>query len=232
MAWQQFAANRQRRQATRKQSNEPALTDYQWNPNGFTASEWTSAAKAVVMPIGLSIFLSMFNWWAFFAHGDWMVKAMVILFDCIALFMWWQAAQRVGCALKFGQSRIVFTRFPYRLGEPVVIRWQAGRGIYRVRKGKFTLRCVEEWGVKEQNQEEIWTGAWILEQPRNFQLKDEVELRYELPVDAPATQLSAYRPVFWELEVKLELPGLNFKQSYLVPIYSAKSTPAPSPSLP
>jgi hypothetical protein len=129
MAWQQFAANRQRRQATRKQSNEPALTDYQWNPNGFTASEWTSAAKAVVMPIGLSIFLSMFNWWAFFAHGDWMVKAMVILFDCIALFMWWQAAQRVGCALKFGQSRIVFTRFPYRLGEPVVIRWQAGRGI-------------------------------------------------------------------------------------------------------
>jgi hypothetical protein len=91
---------------------------------------------------------------------------------------------------------------------------------------------VEEWGVKEQNQEEIWSGAWILEQPRNFQLKDEVELRYELPVDAPATQLSAYRPVFWELEVKLELPGLNFKQSYLVPIYSAKSTPAPSPSLP
>jgi hypothetical protein len=31
--------------------------------------------------------------------------------------------------------------------------------------------------------------------------------------------LSAEKPVFWEFEVKLDLPGLDFQETYLVPIY-------------
>jgi hypothetical protein len=43
--------------------------------------------------------------------------------------------------------------------------------------------------------------------------------RYELPPDARTTHLDAGKPLFWELEVKLELPGLNFNETYLVPVY-------------
>ncbi len=144
MAWQQFAANRQRKEAARLHPNEPALEDYPWHPDGFEVSEWPGAAKAVGLAIGLTVFLSMFNWWAFAAGGPWMVKGIVGVFDLIAVLLWCKAGQQVLSALN-----------------------------------------------------------------------------YELPADAQPTQLSADKPVFWELEVGLDLPGLDFKETYLVPIYNS-----------
>jgi hypothetical protein len=47
-----------------------------------------------------------------------------------------------------------------------------------------------------------------------------MDLRFDLPADARSTQLAAEKPVFWELEVKLDLPLLGFKETYLVPVYS------------
>jgi hypothetical protein len=240
MAGKQFAANRRRVEATRQHPNEPALADYPWHPEGFAVSEWPGAAKAFAWAIGLTIFLSMFNWWAFAARGPWMVKAITILFDCIVLVMWWKAGQQFWSALKFGHSRIVFTRFPYRLPEPVVLRWQPGGGITQINKGTFTLRCVEEWMESSGSgdnrsttlvHQEIWSGKWVLEQPRKLQLLDAVELRYELPADARPTQLSADKPVFWELEIRLDLPGLDFKETYLVPIYNPATTARIKPIL-
>jgi hypothetical protein len=59
----------------------------------------------------------------------------------------------------------------------------------------------------------------IMQQPRNFRLREVVELRYDLPADARPTQLSGDKPLYWELEVKLDLPGLDFNETYLVPVY-------------
>ena len=228
MAWKQFVANRSRLEATCRHPDEPALADYPWHPDGFTVSEWTGAAKAVATAIGLSVFLSMFNWWAFGANGPWMVKGIVGLFDLILVWVWVKAAQQVLSAFKFGHSKLEFTTFPCRLRDPVVLRWQPGGGISRVNQGSFTLRCVEEWmerrgSGRNQNamliHEEIWSASWIIDRPCNFPLRDTLELRCELPAGARPTCLSADKPVFWELEVKLSLPGLDFNESYLVPVY-------------
>jgi hypothetical protein len=242
-AWKQHAAERQRLQATRQHPDEPALADYPWHPGGFEVSAWTGAAKAVGLAIGVSMFLSVLNWWAFGKLGSLMVKAVVGLFDCAAVAMWWHAERRLASAFKFGNSRIAFTRFPYRLGEPVVIRWHPSDRISQVNKGTFTLRCVEERTESRGRgkrrsvvliQEEVWSGKWVMDQPRKLQVKDAVELHYELPPDGQPTRLSDYRPVFWELEVRLDLPGLDFRESYLVPIYAGKpaclnSSPALAP---
>ena len=83
MAGRQFAAERSRREAMRRHPDEPALADYPWHPDGFTVSEWTAAAKMLALALGLSVFLSMFNWWAFGINGPWMVKGIVGLFDII-----------------------------------------------------------------------------------------------------------------------------------------------------
>lgn len=228
MVWKQFAANRSRLEATREHPNEPALADYPWHPDGFAVSEWTGAAKALGLAAGLSVFLSMFNWWAFGANGPWMVKGITGLFDLIGVLMWGKAAQQFLRALKFSTTRITFGHFPCRLPEPVVIRWRPSDRITRMNRGTFTLRCVEEWtethgSGKDRNcvvvHEEVWSANWLVEQPRNIPLNDAVELKYDLPADALPTCLSADKPVFWELQVKLDLPGLDFDETYLVPVY-------------
>jgi hypothetical protein len=230
MAWIQFAADRSRREAALRHPGEPALADYPWHPDGLTVSEWAGAAKLLALVIGMSVFLSIFNWWAFGAEGPWMVKVIVGLFDIIMVLVWGKAFQLLGRAVKFGSSRIEFVHFPCRLPGPAVLRWQPGRGINRINQGTFTLRSVEEWmessGYGKNRtvtvvHEEIWSAKGIIEQPRNFPLHDAVELRYELPAEALSTRLSADKPLFWELEVKLKLPGLDFSETYLVPIYGS-----------
>ena len=70
------------------------------------------------------------------------------------------------------------------------------------------------------------SGSWHLDEARTFESGEEIELRFELPADARSTQLnpgnSAERAVFWELEAKLDLPGLDFEETYLVPIYAPR----------
>ncbi len=241
MAWQQYAAHRRRQDVARQQRNDPALADYPWLPDGFATSEWAASAKALALAAAVTMFLSVFNWWAFRAHGDMQVKALVALLDLVGVVMWWQAAKKLARAIKFGRSRIVFTRFPYRLDEPVVIRWRPGGAIGKIQNGSFTLRCVEERMERSQLrghhtrylvQEELWSGTWVVEGPRAIQVTDRVELCYELPADAQPTQLTAEKPLFWELEVKLEIPGVDFKASYLVPIYASKPVRASAPLMP
>ena len=79
--------------------------------------------------------------------------------------------------------------------------------------------------------EEIWSAKWLLDRPRKLAVKEAVELAYDLPPGALPTRLSADRPVFWELEVNLDVPGLDFRQTYLVPIYESKATPGIKPIL-
>jgi hypothetical protein len=230
MAWKQFQSNRRRATARARHANEPALEDYNWNPGGFEPPRWSRAAKSVEAVGVFALFLSMFNWWAFFKQGPLIIKIIVSLFDLIFIFGCGQAALRLGRTMKFGGSRIEFVRFPYRLGEPVVIRWLTPSGIDRIRKGAFSLRCIGEWyetsgtgrnRTRTLVHEEKWSGTWSLDQAQEFLPGKTVELNFDPPAGAPPTCLSAAPAFFWEFEVNLSRPGLDFKETYLVPVYAA-----------
>lgn len=231
MAWRQYVSEQRRRKIVLHHPDEPALADHGWDPRGFEPPRWSRALSALGGAGFLTLFLSIFNWWAFFANGPWMVKAIVILFDLILLAVWWEAAVRLGRALKFGGSRIEFAHFPYRLNEPVVVHWQPSTGIVHADKGSFTLRCVKEWFERHGSgdnssthmvHEEIWSGTWHLDIFQPFTPGKIVEARFEPPDGLPPTHLSADQPVFWEFEVKLGLPGLDFEEVYLLPMYAPK----------
>jgi hypothetical protein len=228
MATRQYRAKQRRRDAIRRRPDEPALADYAWDIRGYTAPRWSRVAKALTLAVAMSLFLSIFNYWAFVRNGPWMVKFVTVLFDLMLLAVWVGALTMLGRTLKFSGSRIEFAQFPYRLDQPVLIRWHPATGIATARKGTFTLRCVEEWFESRGHgknrsqhlvQEETWNGTWHLDPSKLFARGEILELRYELPIDAASTQLSAEKPVFWEFEVKLDLPGLDFEETYLVPIY-------------
>lgn len=228
MAIKQFAANKRHREMAGRYGNEPALADYPWDVRGFGAPRWKRAINCILGAGVFTLFLSMFNWWAFFAKGPWLVKAVVVIFDLILLAIWYQAVVYVGRAVKFGGSCIEFAHFPYSRTQPIVVRWQRASGIERINQGTFTLRCVEEWleqrgsGKNRSIQvihEERWSGTWRVDRPQTFEFGQWIELKFDLPPNPAPTRLSAERPLFWEFEVHLDLPGLDFNETYLVPIY-------------
>jgi hypothetical protein len=228
MAWKQFQSNRRRALLQARHVNEPALEDYDWDPHGFRSHCWARVAKTIAGAGFFAIFLSMFNWWAWFAAGPLMVKIIVSLFDLILVFVCWQAVMAFSRAVKFGNSRLEFVHFPYRANEQIVVRWLTPSGIRCANKGTFTLRCVKEWTESTGSgsnrsqtivHEEQWNGTWSLDRLENFSPGKNEDFTFTPPTGIPATCLSGAQTFFWEFEVNLDLPGPNFRESYLVPVY-------------
>jgi hypothetical protein len=229
MAWRQFRANRHRAIASERHVSDPALEDYDWDPRGFRSHRWAKTVKSFAGTGFLALFLSMFNWWAWIAHGPWPVKIIVTLFDLWLAFAIWLSLLTFSRALRFGDSRIEFTHFPYKTNEAIVLRWLTPSGMTRADKGTFTLRCIREFyqttGSGEDRttsivHEEQWSGTWRLDRPENLPPGKSIEFEFQPAAGLPATSLSQSGTFYWEFEVNLSMPGPDFKETYLVPVYS------------
>lgn len=230
MAARQRRADIRRREAMRRYAGSEAHADYAWNPGGFAPPRWGRAAGALIGAGFFTVFLSIFNWWAWgVPDSPWPVKVVVVLFDLILVLVWWKTVLTIGRCVKFAGSRLVFHHFPYRLNEPIAVRWIPPRGITSADKGSFVFRCVEEYyeergSGKERNRwlvhDELCAETQSFDAPHDFPAGRAVELRFALPPEARATKLTSERPVYWELEVKLSLAGLDFEEWYLVPVYA------------
>mgnify|MGYP001189181208 CR=1 FL=1 len=227
LGWGQIKANRRRRELALR---DPARADYPWEEKGFTPPRWSRLTRSVGGLILMALFLSLFNWWAFFDDGPWPVKIITGIFDLILVFGVGQMGILISRILKFGPSRIEFARFPYRPGEPVSLYWRVPRGVTRATAGTFTLRCVTEWyethGTGKQQRripvrEHLWSVTGHLEQPREILPGKMETLHFDIPADAAGTSFHhpKAKAVFWELVVHLDLAGLDFRETYLVPVY-------------
>jgi hypothetical protein len=229
VAVRQFNSNRRRATAGGSGAEAVALADYDWNRRGHQPWRWSRPLRSLGFAVALSVFLSIFNWWAFFSRdGPLMVKVVVSVFDLVLVFLWAHVLLLTARAFRFGDSRIEYTRFPYAVGEPAIIRWQAAGGVGNSIKGTFTLRCVEEWWEvsgsgknrsRHMIHEQIWSGKWQLEAADDLRSGKMSEFSFVIPPEAKPTNLNSMQPVFWEFEVKLEMAGPDFVESYLVPVY-------------
>lgn len=229
MASKQLRAEQRRRFAAKRHGESPALTDYEWDVRGYAPRRWARAMQSLAGAAFMTLFLSIFNWWAWGADGPWVVKLIVVLFDVIIVVVWWQTALRFGRAVKFSGSRVIFSHFPYQLAKPVVFSWVPPRGIASASKGSFTFRCVEEYYERTGTgdnastklvHDELCAETQSFESTSQFVSGLPVEFRFQAPEGAAATSLATERALYWEFEVKLSMRGLDFEEWYLIPIYS------------
>jgi len=228
-AIRQFLRNRRRVQPTGGGTEALALADYNWNKRGFEPARWSKVFNALSGAVAITVFLSIFNWWAFFSKdGPLMVKGIVGLFDLILLVLWGNVFLMLARALRFSNSRIDFARFPYSVREPIVIHWPVAAGISQPTKGSFTLRCLEEWWETSGSgknrstrlvKEEIWRGTWELDATDQLLAGKFREFRFVPAAEAVPTNFHAPKPIYWEFEVKLAMAGPDFVETYLVPVY-------------
>jgi len=228
-AIRQFISNRRGAQTTGGGPEAVALADYDWNKRGYQPSRWSKVFKALGPAVALTVFLSIFNWWAFFSKGGpFMVKCIVGLFDLILVAVWGNFFLMLARALRFSDSRLDFARFPYSISQPILIRWPVPSGISKPVKGSFTLRCLEEWwettttGKNNSRclvKEEIWSGNWQLDPADELLPGKTREFSFAPAAEALPTNFHAPKPICWEFEVKLEMSGPDFVETYLVPVY-------------
>jgi hypothetical protein len=224
-AWR---AARAREARARTFMGQRVRIDHDWDPKGDSPPRYAPVAKGFLFAAFLTLFLAPFNM-VFVQSGVpiW-VQILVGVFDLAGVAVWFGAFGRLGHALKFGVARLEYLRFPYPAGEPIELRWWPPPGVREVERGRFVLRRINEWWEETGSgksrsrhlvHEASWQGTWHLEHARTLPPGQPVVLRFEPPADAGSTLLDSATPSFWELEVVLEVPGLDYHACHLVPVY-------------
>jgi hypothetical protein len=147
----------------------------------------------------------------------------------------WAAVIRIGWhRRKYGTSHFLPEQTPFFLGELLEGEIVSGISKTTMLKDGFRLhlQCVHRWeetgnstgsgnkGRSHRHRDVLWR-----EERRNSGLSDPrgsnflVRVRFRLPTDQPATTLSAVREgITWELVVSAEMPGLDYKVTFELPV--------------
>jgi hypothetical protein len=211
-------------------SYDAALNDYAWNTKGYIPKRWGIVCKRVIQSFfsiaftAFIVVLTATTW----GHSSLQANVWGMIFSVIFMFLTFQlcrsTAKRIGRLIKYGNSRLIFDKFPYKRYEPVTIQWGVPQGLQKANAGSFTLRCLREdyyrVGKSERvSHTELWYGTWKLEGSYCFQGGDIHNFCYDLRPFPPITELNSDKPTYWEFEVNLKTANIDFVETYLVPIY-------------
>jgi hypothetical protein len=205
--------------------DEPWRADHPWNPREARYSAAAKALKGIPGMLFLCLFLTPFNYIAFFVEEvPWIVAGVIGLFDLLVLLGFGVILYKLAQGLKYGTGRLVLDRFPFFLGGPLEGRFKSGAPI-EAESISLTLRCVQERyetrssGRNSQSRVvryELWSesrsvggGSRVMEFPVSFQL----------PEGELGTCLADRPPRYWELEVTAKTPGVDYHALFLVPVY-------------
>ena len=172
-----------------------------------------------------AVFMLPFDYFVFFGDKQTplFAKAMVGLFNLIPLGALTHALYSLGRRLKYGDGHLLLRSVPTLAPDPVEVTLRLPRQLHaRCEQLTCTFRYCEQRMVRSGDSSVTRTYSYY-EEVRTLgssELHREVGLRFELPDDAPSTQLQGDTRRFYTLEVEAETPGIDYRALYLLPVYA------------
>jgi hypothetical protein len=140
----------------------------------------------------------------------------------IALLLSWRG---------YAGAYVVYREDPYRVGAPVRMGWQFRReakGAAAFEHVEFTLQCVVETprlgGLVRPDVRRVFASS-VLRGDDYAAGAFDVDLVFDVPGDAPGSDLVGTPVVYWELAVEAEGPSCRYEDVFLVPILAAERAP-------
>ena len=220
------------RMAARREANprEPWTWDHPWSPYGSHDDAGRTMARVAGFAAFGAILLAPFNWLSFFSGADvGGLKPVTAIFDLMMIGVGAWAAYLVARRRKYGVGMLRFRRFPFTTGDEVEVMLARVGPLASLDALEATLRCVQERyettrrsGKRESRVVcyEVWSETRRSEQGDGRRSTErDFTWRFTVPESVPGTTLSERPPTYWELEVKAEMPGVDYRATFLVPVY-------------
>lgn len=241
-------ARRRRDRLMRQGSSCDALIDYPWSEGGFVANPWQVVVRSLCWAAVLAAFLTPFNYlvlgdaWrsmrnvstgdglgAFFGAMSVVPALIVGIFDFVLVYMVGALLLSVVRAMRFGRGRMAWDRFPIRPGGEVELRFELPRAIAWFDEAEIELRCVEEFwvdsGRSEKSRtlvhEQVWGDRVSISRGEYDSVSRAIPVRFNIPADARSTSISTPPVVFWRADLRVKMPGPDYRASFFVPVYAA-----------
>lgn len=216
-----------RRNAAQRQRHpgEPWHYDYPWQPQGVSDDAARRAVSGVTLVAIFGFFTVPFIWWAFLSgQGPLMVKIIVGGLLLIWILAVGNVIYRIAQFGKFGTGWLEFESFPFFVGQRISV------GFYNRQFDIVNIECrfVEERfeTAGSGNNRRTTKNSY-----RHYQHRQRKRFtpgqfaRIDLTIpDNPqwSNQLIADPAVrYWELVIEAELPGIDFRTTFPLPVYHA-----------
>jgi len=216
--------------ARNERPGELWYSDYPWDPTGIKGRGFEQLMKRLYACAGITVFLIPFHWLAFIEAKILIFQISIGLFELILFGVWLHWFYLLFQYLKHGRSYLRFDQFPFFLGEKLKVYLESSRPIRGLKELELILRCVQEAYETRgsgENRRMVVVSYQIFAEKKKFddaQIYQQDVLRlpveFQLPADKEyAGSLSARPPRFWEIEVKAQTPGIDYRANFFVPVY-------------
>jgi hypothetical protein len=209
--------------------DEPWRWDHPWDERGSTDDSSTRAGQMLRGAFVMLVFLAPFHWIGFVApDGPAMFGVVALLFDAAALALIARAVYLIVRRWKYGTPRALFARFPFRRGTTVELHVEAPAALPQHAIVTATLRCIQERYVKSGTGEDATVSVACIEKYRDVATAPfastsaggrALRVRFDLPRDAPITDLASRPCRYWEVDVQASTDGVDYGARFLVPVY-------------
>jgi hypothetical protein len=225
-----------RSRSLRPDGAAPWLTDHPWRREGALDESAREVRAALVagglLTVAASVLGSVFL--GEVTGGMVVVPALVVSAVLLAgLFLLGRGVLVLLRRARHGMAELRWSRLPFYLGEPLEVVLVREGATVRLEGLTARLTCIEERWEDAPGTGSDQVGGGARRRPRRVERWSQVKaipaagaarvpVRFDLPPpgpEAPGTVLSSTLPRYWELELRADLPGLDFEAVFLVPVY-------------
>lgn len=207
--------------------------DYHWDPRGVKGDSLSKVISMFFSGLGITLVTLLFTWLAFVEIKLLFFKIVIGIFDFFLLLLWGNWIYLVGRFLKYGISSLEFHQFPYFLGEKVDVTLKATKKIKGLKEMTAILRCIEERYETRGSGEnaksvvvsyQIYADRLALNDVKQYEFMTlSLPISFNLPEGQEYETALRNRPAkYWELEIKAQTPGIDYKTSFLLPVYAKR----------
>ena len=218
-------AQRRVRRLRETHVREPWVWDHPWDDQGSRDDSGRRIARAIWSTVIIGLFLVPFNWVGFLSPERPVAFAvMAVLMDILLVACVWRTARLIMQRRKYGPTMLRFRRFPFRPGQEVELHMARPPHLAGIEAPVAVFRCVEEryemqGSGKNRSKVVVAYELWSDRQRAEFR-RGEFTWRFSVPEGIPGTALSERPPRYWELDLKIEVPGVDYAGTFLVPVYA------------
>ena len=211
--------------------NEPWLFDYHWRREGIAFSAFGEMLKRLMAALVWTAFLTPFAWVGLNAKGGWPFLIAVGFFGLIGLVFWYRWLAMLFDLLRYGNSFLSYSSFPFFLGGDLNVHLRITRHLSEMDELAIRFRCVEEkyvtrgTGRNRSTQvvcyELYGESATMTRERLAACVNGEIPIEFKIPKEQQSTKLSATPPIYWEIEAKGKARGADYEAVFLVPVYKS-----------
>jgi len=174
--------------------------------------------------------VSSFVWFAIpevLEDGEWWVAALMGLFPLVGLGMIAWAAYEVARWRKYGTSVFQMASVPGVLGGTLAGVIRIGRLIEPREGFKLTLNCIRRSTTgsgkhRSTHETVLWQDEQLIGRTLSAGEPNvtAVPVMFSVPYDQPASTVEdTNRDIIWRLEVKADVPGVDYGAAFEVPVF-------------